>query len=509
MRTLAWSQLRFRTTRLIALLAGMLLATTAFTVLTAASRTAQLRTVGTVTAHFVPAYDILVRPKGARTRLETQTDTVQPNFLSGIYGGITLAQYHQIANIAGVQVAAPIAMVGYTLLDASIFFNLPAASSSTPGRHLYRITTTWISDAGTSHITEPPSYLYVTPDQLKFDDISGGINEVMPGGGAVTVCPLNQVPLDTNPFGIAAQSNADCWSEADGTGLQRLPVSPQAPEYSASWVIPVLVAAIDPVAEARLDGLNKAVTSGSYLTEHASDSTADGEETEFPVLASSSSGMDEYAVTQLQQLTSPSAPPDMNVPWMTQEVAAPGRTLVTERTTAQQAYGQLLTTMRAKPSPVKGVISGATVFGYWSVGQTSYRRAAGGALAPEVTHNPVSVWYAGGIPDVSMDNEDNQYRAISPHTHPSNEYSPGGAEAWASPRLVGTFDPSKIKQFDSLSQVPLGGYEPVVAAPASAASRRALHGSDLLPNQNLGGYVGQPVNLITTLSALPALENNS
>jgi putative ABC transport system permease protein len=84
---LAWSQLRFRAVRLVALLAGMLLATTAFTVLTAASRTAQLRTVGTVTAHFVPAYDILVRPKGARTPLETETNTVQPNFLSGI--GVT------------------------------------------------------------------------------------------------------------------------------------------------------------------------------------------------------------------------------------------------------------------------------------------------------------------------------------------------------------------------------------------------------------------------------------
>src|ERR1700733_709858 len=107
MARLAWSQLRFRPVRLLAVLAGMLLATTAFTVLTAASRTSQLRTVGTVTAHFVPAYDILVRPTGARTQLETRTDTVQPNFLSGIYGGITTAQYHEIASIPGVQVAAP------------------------------------------------------------------------------------------------------------------------------------------------------------------------------------------------------------------------------------------------------------------------------------------------------------------------------------------------------------------------------------------------------------------
>src|SRR5580692_5700368 len=117
---LAWSQLRFAAVRVIALLAGLLLATTAFTVLTAASRTAQLRTIGTVSSHFVPAYDILVRPTGARTTREARTGTVQSNFLSGIYGGITLGQYHQIAQIPGVQVAAPIAMVGYSMILSAI-----------------------------------------------------------------------------------------------------------------------------------------------------------------------------------------------------------------------------------------------------------------------------------------------------------------------------------------------------------------------------------------------------
>ncbi len=69
------------------------------------------------------------------------------------------------------------------------------------------------------------------------------------------------------------------------------------------------------------------------------------------------------------------------------------------------------------------------------------------------------------------------------------------------------FDPARIKSFDPLSRVPLGAYRPLTVAPATPASRRALHGGDLLPNQNLGGLVSQPVNLITTLTALPALEN--
>ena len=136
MRRLAWSQLRFRTRRALALLAGMLVATTAFTVLTAAARTAQIRTIGTVNAHFQPAYDILVRPAGARSRLESATGTVQPDFLSGIYGGITMSQWNQISRIGGVQVAAPIAMVGYTFMNAQFPVRLPAADVAKPGRQL-------------------------------------------------------------------------------------------------------------------------------------------------------------------------------------------------------------------------------------------------------------------------------------------------------------------------------------------------------------------------------------
>jgi putative ABC transport system permease protein len=300
MRRLAWSQLRFRTVRLVALLAGMLLATTAFTVLTAASRTAQLRTVGTVTAHFVPAYDILVRPKGSRTALETRTDTVQPNFLSGLYGGISMAQYHQIASIPGVQVAAPVAMVGYTLLLSQLSFPVPAADLSRPGRQLDRVTTTWISQGGTSRVTQPPSFVYVTPQRLDRvlpghvrlvlrsvhglqDDQCSFQAERLPDGKNVTLCPGNAIlGPGVDPFGVAAQSDSTAWSKVNGYGPEP-GARPASPAYDVNWVIPVLIAAVDPVAEAKLDGLNRAVISGHYLAEHTRDAGTTGT---FPVLAS-------------------------------------------------------------------------------------------------------------------------------------------------------------------------------------------------------------------------------
>jgi putative ABC transport system permease protein len=496
MGRLAWSQLRFRTTRAIALLIGLLLATTAFTVLTAASRTSQLRTIGTVSAHFAPAYDILVRPKGARTRLETQTGTVQPNFLSGIYGGITMNQWHQIAAIPGVQVAAPIAMVGYTLLVSPLTFPVPTADLSRPGRQLYKTTTTWISESGTSRVTQPPSFTYITPQQLGVITANDDTTERLAGGKRVIVCPIGALQPGTDPFGVAAQSSCAAWSKVNRYGPGQGP-SPATPGYDVDWVVPVLIAAVDPVAEAKLDGLNHALVSGRYLSEHAGDVTGGIDATTFPVLVSSASGTDEYAVTQLATLSAPVSPPSMTVRWMTQHAAASGRVTATVRTTAQQAYQALLRNMAAKTG------AHAAVFAYWSVGPTAYRRGATGALIAQLVHNPLSVWYAAGSSDASVDNADNQYRKVVVHAPPVNAFSGNIAE----PRLVGIFNPAKINDFDSLSRVPLGSYEPTAAAPATAASRKALHDSDLLPNQNLGGYVSQPADLITTLSALPALQN--
>ena len=134
-------------------------------------------------------------------------------------------------------------------------------------------------------------------------------------------------------------------------------VNNTAAGYFVEWTVPVLIAAVDPAAEAKLDGLNKAVVSGRYLTEHES-----GSGPLLPVLASSASGMSEYAQTTVQQLAAPAAKPDMNAAWESGHASAPGRTVATVRTTAQQAYNAVLKgpgrasegTTLALPSPATG-----------------------------------------------------------------------------------------------------------------------------------------------------------
>jgi putative ABC transport system permease protein len=503
-RRLLWSQLRFRRVRALALLAGMLVAVTAFTVLTAASRTSQLRTVGTVTAHFRTAYDILVRPKGSRTELESQTGTVQPNFLSGIYGGITMAQYHEIQRLPGVQVAAPIAMVGYLMPDVPVTVHLPAAAATGNGRQLYRISATWVSAGGSVRIPQPPSYAYVTSDPMSG---TAGPYEQLPGGSKASVCDGYPLSASSPPFGAARQSGLWCWSrvngmfgEGDWEGL-----TAKHPGFAVLWSFPMLVAAVDPAAEAKLDGLNQALTSGHYLTEHEGlrfEGAAGGEST-FPVLAADTSGLGEYASVQVQRLPSPESPPLLDPAAMGKDATAPGQTVERVTITAGQAYAQMLSLLTG---------AGYQDFddyptGYWNVGPTTYLHGRNGSLVASPVRNPESIWSAAvpGLAGPPMDESATAYRAIREHENKNTS----AVQAIPEPRAVGEFDPGKVRAFDPLSEVPLGPYQPAAAAPANAASRKALGGHDLLPSLNLGGYVSQPVQLITTLSALPALENSA
>ena len=494
MGRLAWSQLRFRGTRALALLAGMMLAASAFTVLTAASRTAQLRTVGTVAAHFRPAFDILVRPRGSRTALEAGSGTVQPNFLSGIYGGISMAQYHRIQQIPGVQVAAPIAMVGYTLIRIFMPVLLPAADSARPGRQLYRYATTWVSAGGTTRIAQPASYLYLTPDRLGLDG-QGDSYEILPGGSRVTVCP-GPGPAG-NPFGPAAQSSGSCWSKINGSAGAFVISEPRHRVFATvDWSFPMLIAAVDPAAEAKLDGLNLAVTSGRYLRENEGGATGPDDQASFPVLAAASSGIGEVAVTRVQRLAAPAAPVTLSASRMAAEAAAPGQTVLTSVISAQQAYRQVL---EVTTNPGNAELVGE----YWTAGPVSYLRAGGGILTPVQARNPLSLWQprqaTTALYAPPMDETDSQYRPLQAHVS-------GGGALLA--ELVGEFDQARVRSFDPLSQVPLGPYQPITAAPADAASRKALGGGDLLPSLNLGGYVSQPAQLITTLAALPGLVNS-
>jgi hypothetical protein len=75
---------------------------------------ASVRIQGDVDANWRGAYDILVRPPGRRLDLEATSGVVEPNFLGFAgAGGISVDDLERVRAVAGIDLAAPVAVVGY------------------------------------------------------------------------------------------------------------------------------------------------------------------------------------------------------------------------------------------------------------------------------------------------------------------------------------------------------------------------------------------------------------
>ena len=75
---------------------------------------ARFHLTASIDANWRGAYDILVRPQGQRLDLEKTLGLVEPNFLGFTgAGGIDEAQLDAIRQVPGVELAAPVSVVGY------------------------------------------------------------------------------------------------------------------------------------------------------------------------------------------------------------------------------------------------------------------------------------------------------------------------------------------------------------------------------------------------------------
>src|SRR5690348_9990431 len=86
-----------------------------FVLLAGTGQTTDIRVEGTIAGNYRAAYDILVRPKRSQGALERSKGLVANSALGGLFGGITLGQYRRIRVLPGVEVAAPVANIGYVI----------------------------------------------------------------------------------------------------------------------------------------------------------------------------------------------------------------------------------------------------------------------------------------------------------------------------------------------------------------------------------------------------------
>ena len=272
MLRLAVAQLRFRPGRSVVLLVVLMATVACFALVGASARTEQVTVHGTLDADSRAAYDLLVRPAGSVSAAEQRGGLVSSTAMSSIDGGITLRQWHEIEQIPGVYAAAPVAVVGYDYLQFDVEVQVPGPA---PGQSqvLYRVAPTFVSENGLTRIPAEDQYVYTTTSPL-----AAPLNQPSPAipqrdGSLLPICQVDNDP------GSTSQIAPDCGSTSRRTrGTPRPPrtrTPPAMPRPGASgtqdiaWYFPFLVEAIDPAQEARLDGLNHAITSGEYLAASA------------------------------------------------------------------------------------------------------------------------------------------------------------------------------------------------------------------------------------------------
>ncbi|MCM3690714.1 FtsX-like permease family protein [Neobacillus niacini] len=250
--------------RFILMIIGALLISGGLSTLIGLSETNKGTVINSLQKKWAASYDIVVRPKETKSITE-ENNLFDPNYLSGISGGISVEDYEKIKNIQDVDIAAPISMIGFTGYGV-IFKSLDIKE---PG--IYRVTNTSTDHNGLEEGKEIEEFYF-----------SRGIHE-----------EPDQEVVDKYGFvGFSALS-----------------------DYTR-----VLLAAIDPVEEARLVGLDQAMVplegEKNYFSESDIVSSIDlskspgpikinAMETTFPVILSNRSFINQTINFKIEKLDIP------------------------------------------------------------------------------------------------------------------------------------------------------------------------------------------------------------
>ncbi|MBA2262559.1 MAG: ABC transporter permease [Solirubrobacterales bacterium] len=519
-----WSHLDRDRGRSAVVVVGILVASTCFTLLTAATTTSRLQLGGTVDENFRGAYDILVRPQGAATQVEQELGLVRTNYLAGSFGGITREQYEGIRDADGVDIAAPIANIGYVL--PAVNLEIPVTELPDEGAGLYRLTPEWSAHGGASSYPEATLYVYYTDRDLVEGDGgnrelgSGELLERLPDGRMVPVCGPFTFNADgrarttpTSPFDRSGES-LTCFS-ARSAGPDRFVGG------TVRFAPPILLAAVDPDQEQRLVDLDQTLVEGRYLDERDGAPFVPLEQVfgreaqarRVPVITSNQPTGDTSLTVVVERLEVPAG---VDLPLALADrgevrelLPALDGSVVDERViSTEQAYSELVA--RFTGAFDLGNLLGA----YWVPGDVRYERAGVDGPVMAMTSQPTTAiwqlptWPENGFP-APPGNEDVQFRALE--LRPGSDKIDVGEDddpdllRTVGLEVVGRFDTDLLPGFSELSAVPLETYYPPVARPADEVSREALGGQPLRPSTNIGDYLQQPPLMLTTLDAAEAL----
>jgi putative ABC transport system permease protein len=457
------------------------------------SARATARLQGGVEQAWRSPFDLLVRPVGAASESERDEDLVRPNYLTGVIGGITDGQVREIRSIAGIEVAAPVAMVGFVDWPGELTVDPYSLVGKRPYA-LLRLRVRTRADVGMSLFPRAirPEYLLVAPHGTVVDRFSGapgGVGEFLRAGGKRFRC--------ATPDGLPSAGRPRCLAPRltiiSPQGTQHYPTGdafPERQQVSIPFRLPLLLAGVDPTAESRISGLERCRTSGAYLRsaplhEHV---------VQNPLYALGvgqlSGNWDSIAVTDIPLLASERSFLDESVEMIVE--GADARAPVARRTwrsvwhhsqTAERIYRRSLGKIGRR------LLATGTLV---AAGDVRYQTLAPSRLQAlpqpplfSAFDNPVFGEQGTGRIYAPVEAHDTWLRRLSGRQLQLDQVASSRF------RLSGTYDPTCLRGFD-----PLAGARLDVAAPPEVS---LPDGRVLLPSRSPAGYVTPPPLMLTTL----------
>jgi len=454
--------------RFILLIIGALIISSGLSYLVGLSETSKGTIVDTLQKRWSASYDIVVRPPGTRSITE-KLHLLEPNYLSGLSGGISMKQYEKIKALTDVDVAAPIAMIGY----AGYSVKLKPLTVKQNG--VYRVRINEVTNNGVSKIKDTSNIYF-------------------PKG---SWDPMNKGP----EYGIVAS-------------VDDLKVYTNA-----------LLAGIDPVQEAKLVGLDKAVIKkgdSRYFNQDDKSYTSDifgSSVNEFPVIVSNQAFVDRTNTFTIERL-------DLTF----QDSKSADRTMETIKKNGGEKY--------------LNTIKGSVVQSYTFSGKEAFNLFVKNTIGVDLnTGKPFQ-----GTNDkenvnadwISMRPSPVEYKPVSSpfperwsfayevkkHVLTDNHNLKGlGNESFRipksfgqsfndypriHPKWIGFYDPSKLKiSMDPTTELPMETYRPATADLVLDAKEKPVNPPrSLKPTDNPYDFLSSPPLMLTTIDAAQQILGN-
>ncbi len=480
---------------------GFLLAACALILLSATTQTTLIRGNQIISQNWRPTYDLVVLPPQAKIPADPR---VPSDLIAGYGGGISIKQYEQIKNLPGIEVAAPIAYVGYIQMPVpSIYFS----DYSYPTGY-YQLDWTLTAFNGLHHIVELQER-----DMIYIISSSDSTTPVR-----------DSSTTSSHPSDVLATFGGQIDEEIDEVDNSPTPLSPNGTGT-------FLLAAIDPAAENQLVHLDKSITAGRMLTEQDTvhlDSRIPGNPFVYPW---SNKPIPTNAIPMLLhrqlpgQITLNATLTLLYHGSMTaaQILAKGGIAYLQQRPDRQIIFTGTVPRVQNDPQRFSGrglLWSGHTWQNYLPIYNTrpapNYNLDFSSASAPaSISYKPATAPDGSSayalVPKGTQGGEAT-FRALTPlHMIKSdNTLKPGGPDAFYTYEAVGEFTENGLTaQINNpLNWLPENTYTVPPVLLRYDAQGHLVTPTTLLPTTNPAGYVMQPPLALTTIDAARVLVGN-